>query len=203
VLNGTYQFPDYSYCCPICHGKECCIRHGYYFRQVIDEHGTFFKYFPIARYICQRKGKAKLSDRTFSLLPWQLIPYRKWTIELMFSIAAYHSEHSIKETLDKFEIETTPTYLSSSIKKVILSSADQLSDIQEIILSGLDKLKICRMISFDTSYREFIIYCQSYVSASEQRRIRGPTALSWDYYKKNSEYYENSHFLFGCAAQFC
>ena len=202
VLNGTYKFPDYSNCCPICHGKECAVRHGYYFRQVIDESGTFYKSFPIARYLCQRKGKAKLSARTFSLLAWQLIPYRKWTIELMFSIASYRSEHSIKESLDKFEIETTAADLVTGIKKVILSNAGQFTDIEEIILSGLEKVKISRMISFDTSYSDFITYCRNYVSESAEK-IRGPTILAWDYYIKQGGYYENSQFLFGCAAQFC
>lgn len=202
VKNGTYEFPDYSHCCPICHGKECAIRHGYYFRQVIDEDGTFFKEFPITRYLCQRKGKAKLKDRTFSLLPWQLIPYRKWTIELMFSIASYRSEHSIKESLDKFEIETTAADLATDIKKVMLSSAGQFTDIEEIILSGLEKVKISRMISFDTSYSDFISYCRNYVAESDEK-IRGPTILAWYYYIKQGGYYENSQFLFGCAAQFC
>lgn len=199
VKNGTYEFPDYIHCCPICHGKKCAIRYGYYDRQVIDEYGTFFKEFPVARYLCQRKGKAKVKDSTFSLLPWQLVPFKKWTIELMFSIASYRSGHSIKESLDKFEVETIPA--DSELRKTMLNSAAQLSDITAIIENGLQKLKIFLMIGFDTSLSDVISYSLDYAFEVDNR-IRGPTALSWDYYIKNGGYYENSQFLFGCAAQF-
>lgn len=186
MLNGTYEFPTYSHCCPICHGKNCCIRHGYYFRPVIDENGTFFKYFPIARYLCRRKGKAKINHRTFSLLPWQLIPYRKQVITFLLSVADYQSVHSKKETIDNFyPLITTP---------------GQLSDIQDLLETSHEKLKFFRMINPDSNFFEFISYTKSYVS---EEQIRGPTVLSWDYYIKNGNYYENSQFLFGCASQFC
>lgn len=115
----------------------------------------------------------------------------------MFSIAAYRSKHSIKESLDRFEIETIP--VDSELKKTIISSATQFIDIKAIIEIALQKLKISLMLGFDTSLPEFIGYCLNY---SFEERIRGPTALTWEYYRKNGGYYENSQFLFGCAAQF-
>lgn len=187
IENGTLDFPSYSHCCPLCHGKECCIRHGYYYRQVIDESGTFFKSFPIARYLCRRKGKARLKDLTFSLLPEQLIPYRKFSTAFLLAVAEFRSGHSISKSLEQFY--------------PILTTAEQLADIGEIVQTAIEKLKISLLLSFETSLSEFITYCQGYVSETDEN-IRGPTGLSRDYYIRNGGYYRNSQFLYGRASQF-
>ena len=58
--------------CPLCGGKDCAGFIGYYTRVVIDEHGTYFKEFPIARYVCKGKGERSWSGhKTFSLLPYR------------------------------------------------------------------------------------------------------------------------------------
>jgi len=106
----------------------------------------------------------------------------------MLAVAGYSTRHSTKQTLDNFYPEIT--------------TAEQLVDISDLVVNSIEKLKIRQMISYQTSYLEFISYCQEYVSESAEK-LRGPTALSWDYYNKNGGYYENSQFLFGCAAQFC
>ena len=187
IENGTFEFPTYSHFCPICHGDSCCIRHGYYFRQVIDENGTFYKSFPVARYLCQRKWKAKLKDRTFSLLPWQLIPYRKFTITFLLAVAEFQTGHSIKERLDTFY--------------PVITIPSQLEDLDEIVHTALEKLKISGLINPDTSLKYFTSFSFDYVSETDEN-IRGPTGLSWDYYNKHGGYYRNSQFLYGRASQF-
>jgi len=57
--------------CPICRAGGCPQFIGYYYRHVIDEEGNYYKDFPIGRYKCRSRGK------TFSLLPYQLVPYRR------------------------------------------------------------------------------------------------------------------------------
>ena len=83
-----------------------------------------------------------------------------------------------------------------------IKDSSQLYSFVQLLSESLEKLKITQMISPEVDFRSFIDYCLSYVSESDEK-IRGPTGLSWDYYGKNGGYYENSQFLFGCAAQFC
>lgn len=67
---------DFRTRCPICGGKDCARFIKYYTRGVIDENGSYYKAFPIARYVCEAKGSQNVvSHKTFSLLPYQLIPY--------------------------------------------------------------------------------------------------------------------------------
>lgn len=61
-LNLSDEFKN---CCPICHGSDCAQFHGYYFRQIIDEKGTYYKEFPIIRFRCQKKELQWLSMRPF------------------------------------------------------------------------------------------------------------------------------------------
>lgn len=122
------------------------------------------------------------------MLPWQLIPYRKYMIDFVLAVSSYQIKHSNKQTLD---------FVYPHIKE-----QSQLYSFKELISESLEKLKISRGISFETTLTGFIEYCLGYVSQSDEK-IRGPTGLAWDYYLKNGSYYENSQFLFGCAAQFC
>ena len=117
----------------------------------------------------------------------------------MYSIVKYRLIHSIKESLNKYEVETIA--VDSEIKKTIISSPAQLMEIISILQSGLQKLKISLMISFDTSLAQFIVYNQEYVSPVDGN-IRGPTGLALDYYNKQGGYYRNAQFLYGTASQF-
>ena len=180
VKFGNYEFPRYSHWCPICGGKDCCRFIGYYFRQVIDEKGTYFKEFPIARYLCQEKGKRILDDKTFSLLPYQLVPYVKYSID--FIVRVLSEEKSIKETLDKY---------------AQMSDSKQLYRFKKLIEIAKNRLLTGGFLNHQEN---FITYGLSY--QSQYYEIRGPCALGLDYYLQNGQYYENSWFLYGCASQF-
>jgi len=109
-------------------------------------------------------------------------------IDFLLVVAAYQSKHSKKQTLDLVYPE--------------IKEHSQLYSFQYLLSESLEKLKISRLISAETTLPGFIEYCLDYVFLADER-IRGPTGLTWDYYLKNGSYYENSQFLFGCAAQFC
>ena len=79
--------PDYRDRCPLCDGRGCAVRHGLYFRQVVDEDGTFFEWFPVPRFLCRRRGPGKPSAVTFSVLPAGLAPRRRWSVALMLWVA--------------------------------------------------------------------------------------------------------------------
>lgn len=181
MKSGRFSFPDYTFCCPICHGEDCCRFHGYYYRQVIDEKGTYYKNFPIARYICRGKGEKSFRHKTFSLFPYKLIPYCKYSIDFIFSVINFWISESNFETFKKY------TELASIL---------QIYRFQRLIINTSEKY----LISQDESMEDFIKFCNEYESCYYE--IRGPTALNLDYYLSNGKYIENSQFLFGTASQF-
>ena len=85
---GLWEFPDFKEKCPICHGENCAVRHGFYSRLIIDIKKGYFFFILIIRYKCRRvlKPKNGLKDKTFSLLPHELIPYFSFTIESLMII---------------------------------------------------------------------------------------------------------------------
>lgn len=190
VKNGNYEFPSYSNSCPICSGIECCKFHGKYFREVIDEHGTYFKEFPILRFICNGKGNKKCKGKTFSLLPYQLIPYVKYSIDYLSGLLFFWESHSIKDTLDKVSLDTNQILDIKSLYRY-----------KEIFEKGINILLFSELINKHLSLSDFLSYCFAYQSRYFEQ-IRGSPALGLDYYIYNGSYFRNSWFLFGVASQF-
>jgi hypothetical protein len=61
--------------CPICGKRECYRKITPYWRYAIDLFPEFKKErIPVARFVCRRR------ERTFSVLPIQLIPYHQYTV---------------------------------------------------------------------------------------------------------------------------
>lgn len=85
---GVYELiPDYRDRCPLCSGADCAVRHGLYFRQVVDRDGPLYERFPVPRFLCRRRGPDKPGDVTFSVLPAGLAPRRRWSVALMLWVA--------------------------------------------------------------------------------------------------------------------
>jgi hypothetical protein len=84
---GIYlKIPDFKSACPLCGGVGCAVRHGLYYRRVIDLEGLVIERFPIPRFRCRRCGKAA----TFSVLPSALVPRRRFSLPLMLLILDLH-----------------------------------------------------------------------------------------------------------------
>jgi hypothetical protein len=81
---------DFSDECPMCGGKHCAVRIGYYYRQAIDidlhNCRIIIVHIPIARFLCKEINKPKHKHKTFSLLPDTLIPYNRISVILMMYI---------------------------------------------------------------------------------------------------------------------
>ena len=86
VNRGNYEFPDFSDYCPICSKENCARFHGFYYRPVVTREGIYHKDFPIIRYKCRNKGNKRVKHVTFSLLPHELIPYVKYSVEFIFKM---------------------------------------------------------------------------------------------------------------------
>lgn len=72
--------------CPICGRKNCAILFGTYKRKS----GVY-----IQRCLCRYNLKYKKRFKTFSLLPWPLIPYHSYSVEVLVNIeTALKEKHS-------------------------------------------------------------------------------------------------------------
>lgn len=184
---------------------DCAIFICYYFREVIDENGRHYKVFPIARYLCRRKGKKRgLAHKTFSLLPYQLVPYTKYSIP--FIIKTVKLRHI--EGLSLYELQD---YLAGFGQKDILSiSVGQLLGFKQVVMEAIQKI-------MSTGYYQefegdkyvgrellisFIEFAEDFESKKIQPCIRGPCILSYDFYISGGEYFQNAYFLFGTPSQF-
>jgi len=96
---------------------------------VVDEKGTYYRDFPIARYRCYSKGKKKISHTTFSLLPHQLMPYSRYSIPFIIKVLELLS-------MDEASIEDVLDYVAGLGKEDILSISTMKISIQENRIGG-------------------------------------------------------------------
>ncbi|RKY24132.1 MAG: hypothetical protein DRP79_08210 [Planctomycetota bacterium] len=72
--------------CPLCGRSGCYKQISEYYRNAITLFPHKKDVVPVARFLCHKSG------RTFSLLPYQLIPYHQYTIDAIIGtlLAVYH-----------------------------------------------------------------------------------------------------------------
>lgn len=199
---------DIYHRCPLCGGSDCAQFIGYYERQVIDENGTYYKAFPIARFLCNRKGgKPIVNHKTFSLFPHQLVPYSKYSIAFIFKVLKLNC-------VDDKSIMQIQTYLSGFDETGIYIdlSASSIHGFKKFILEVINKLlssayyrgaeKLLQDSSDNRRIKAFIKFAEAFCCYKINPCIRGPCALSYDFYMQGGSWFRNSHFLFGTPSQF-
>ncbi|ETR69705.1 MAG: hypothetical protein OMM_03757 [Candidatus Magnetoglobus multicellularis str. Araruama] len=212
VKNGGFEFIrrffDYPKCL-ICGAYHCYKFLGFYFRPVFDEHGTFFKDFPIARFECLRKGSnLTVPHKTFSLLPYQLIPYCKYSIPFIFKILEMKyinnkSTMKIQELLSKYEDANGYIDLAQStlfkFKNLIEATINKLLAFE--YYPELIKNMLC-LKTDNERITYFIKFALSFTCFKLSFKIRGPCTLGYDFFSIGGGHIKNSHFLFGTPSQF-
>jgi len=185
-----WEFPTFKECCPLCEGRDCPKRIGYYDRGVIDESGYDYRT-DIARYLCNRKGPKNPIHLTFSLLPHPLIPYLPYTVDLSFKVIVFWLEgHSI------YEVQK---YASSlGVEDSLELSASTLSVLKGVFEKAFYKVVI--QGDYDLEAEEalegFIDACKEFNSQLKGIDLDGPLAISIDYYCRSE-----GCFLFGTPSQ--
>lgn len=192
---------DFSGCCPICGGRDCPEFIGYYYRKAIDEEGTLFQDFPIARYLCRRDKK------TFSLLPYQLVPYSRYSIALIIKTL----EKKYTECLSIIQLQD---YLAGFREGSILSiSHGEFAWFRRLIIGAVNKIKGSKYYPlFEEETKNitadkdlllrFIEFAKVFECLKFEPPIRGPCALGYDFYLNGGGYLRGAHFLFGTPSQF-
>lgn len=191
----------------MCGGKDCAQFIGYYFRGVIDEKGTYYKAFPIARYLCTRKRSAlTVTHRTFSLLPYQLVPYTKYSIPFIIGCLGkvYGEDTSVKGLLDYLASFGAGQYIELSTSTFHAFKAFILTCIDKMLAIGFYKEVESALQSPSGRQRikVFLAFAEEFTCHKTDHVIRGPCALGYDYYLSNGGYFRNGHFLFGVPSQF-
>jgi hypothetical protein len=209
VQAGNFSFPDFSVECPICGGKNCAVRIGYYYRWAIDidlqNNKIQILRIPSARYLCRGIKKPKHKHKTFSLLPDMLIPYNHISIHLMmYILQLLITEKYPGHTLEEIDsITPDDTFFSEKM----------LNHLFEIIRQARIKL-ILFYQQFKNTERappdlhaytmdETITYILRYPAPANEHPLKGAYHLSVLYYTTQGEYHKNARFLFGTASQFC
>ena len=187
-------------CCPLCKGINCIGFLGTYDRNAVSSSGTFYEDFSILRFRCHEKGIKNSPHKTFSLLPYELIPYTKYSIDFMFIIAnsLYVLGKSKKTTVDDASKLLgsefiPPVSMISKIKEYIIKAIDK------VIISGYypDLIDYLNTSDIRVKIKSFL----KYLTLEYGCPIRGPCKMSYEYYDKNGKYKNNGSFLFGTPSQ--
>jgi hypothetical protein len=93
--------PSFRDRCPLCRGTSCAVRHGVYYRRVVDVDGRLVKRLPVPRFRCRRRGSFEPAHRTFSVLPASAVSRRRFSLPLMLRIVdLVRRWRSIPQVLD-------------------------------------------------------------------------------------------------------
>lgn len=203
IKTDEWKFPEFTDYCPICGGKNCAVRIGYYYRYYIDIETEVILFIAIARYKCQRIGKPKLKDKTFSLLPYVLIPYHKFTINSYMYIWKNKliRNKTTSEIADNvtgsFDIDNELNYEERYVKQSLRLFIQTVGKLQDFLirnnqnidfLKGKEKLKEAWM--YLAAFKDDSgIYC-------------GASGFSFYSFEKQGGYHTNPQFMFGTAYQF-
>jgi len=146
--------------------------------------------------------------KTFSLLPFQLIPYWKFSILFLYKVMKLRCEEMISvhclqqkvfdltlKTGDGVELSAARIYgfkmmIDQAITKLLTSGYYPEFETLFMEKSRLQRIRIFMDISAK-------FYCHKVLPP-----IRGPCALSYDYYLTGGGYLRNQYFLFGTPSQF-
>jgi hypothetical protein len=211
-MDDSYPLRD---SCPLCGAPNCARFIGCYEREVVDEKGYYYKDFPVPWFLCQEKGTTRtVKHKTFSLLHYHLVPYWKYSIPFIINVLkAKHIEGmSQKMLLDYMADFTTKDqhyeydYMELSLSRIFSFHQLIKETIGKIMISVyypeiIEQFQTSSQNQQIKAFLTFSLHFSSY-KLSHSHPIRGPTALSIDFYLTSGSYFQNSCFLFGTPSQF-
>jgi hypothetical protein len=212
--SGNRQILDFSDKCLLCGEKDCAKYHGHYTRNANCPIENFYeKSLIIFRFICHNKGNKICNHLTFSLLPIQLIPFRK--LSLKFKILAvfirFSKQLSLFKAIEAIETELPNLFnafadgasflnvaaqmqwnklIMDALKLFIANDVIAVTSLQRAIMMKGDKKSLLMFLQIADNYTSCII-----------PSIRGPDALAYDFFELNGGCKKNAPFLFGIASQ--
>jgi len=147
-----------------------------------------------------------IKHRTFSLLPYQLVPYTKYSLPFILNSLrkVYGEDISVKGLLDYLAGFGLDEYIELSVGTFYAFRAFILTAIDKMMAMGFHKEIVAQLQtpSERQRIRIFLFFAEDFSCCKTGSEIRGPCALGYDYYIQDGGYMRNAHFLFGTPAQF-
>ncbi|MEW6608461.1 MAG: hypothetical protein AB1414_13625 [bacterium] len=161
---------------------------------------------PIARYLCRKKGHLQHPHKTFSLLPAQLIPYRKHDLDLV--VETLHCQH--QQNLSP--AQTIEAISSKGQNDIIDLSYQQLHRFNQIFHLAWDKLMtnsdlkplLLQNLSSPNPIICLLVLIQHYQPSPSSLQLLTslPVKLSLDFFfSYQHDHLPLRHFLFGTPSQ--
>jgi hypothetical protein len=206
----TNDFPEYSEQCPLCGGKDCAVRIGFYFRKQVVFKFKIYKNVPIARWLCRKKGHLKTKQRTFSLLPSVVIPYHSHDLNLILETVKH------KRQQQGATFEHIKSFISDrGIKTDIALENNQIHDFLQIFTSAFAKLMAIPQLKQHIEQADFldssdpIITLISFINSYKSRflttanlKVSKIEKLTFDlFFNFQTACFFDRHFLFGTPSQ--
>jgi len=191
----------------------------------VDKNGRYYPDFPVPRFKCHEKGGHRIiPHKTFSLLHYHLVPY--WKYSIPFIIKVLKAKHikglSLKLLQDYIadfsdigiggtggtgtekadgdgyiELSTSRFYSFHSLIRGTVTKLLISKYYQELAI----RMQKCRG-SESATIKAFLEFSKEFECCKVSVPIRGPCALSYDFYLEGGSYLRNSYFLFGTPSQF-
>ena len=205
----TWDFPDYTACCLLCGGENCAVRIGFYYRTKVIVDNKIYEDVPIARWCCELKGSKIPRHKTFSLLPYPLIPYRRHGLNIIVDTVNFH--HHNGSSL----VQTKDFISDRGVNSDLPLENNQIHDFMNIFSQALLKLttiaelkqQISQASYWDSSdpiatMLKFIDGYQSCFSTTQKLQASNAEKLALDFlFHFQTDDYFDRHFLFGTPSQ--
>ncbi len=204
--SGELEKPDFSLQCPICGASDCACYHGYYTRAALCPITGFYAVdFPVMRFKCKSSvNKTGRNHVTFSLLPVQLVPYRRLALEFMLLAIWLRLSNGLSLFGAMDIIERELNNLADVVDFIcvsgLISWENMIKNACSLLMSG--SFNIRYITQFKGTVNEdknillqFVEFAIHYHIETECHNIRGPDVLSYEFFKSANI------FLFGTASQ--
>ena len=202
MRDGTFKYPDFSGRCPLCGGKNCAVKTGFYSRKCLIIHGCAYYEVKIQRYKCQRIRTENTYHKTFSLLPHSAIPYCQHDQNLMLETVLHSTDNTI-ENAKKYILEKNDISLEHSQIKDFNTLMDQ-AFVKLTSINKLDNiLKNSDYYNSQNPAQTVIGFINKYQSKFTPLSLPAAEQLSVDYFYhfQGDQSYFDRHFLFGTPSQ--
>ncbi|MDI6795021.1 MAG: hypothetical protein QME81_19490 [bacterium] len=157
---------------------------------------------PIARYLCLQKGEEKTPHKTFSLLPRQLIPYRKHGLDLVTeTLRSLHQENlsfdqtkeaiSIKGQDEAIELQDYQLHDFGQIFEQASAKISTNLELADLFRQQEAYNPIAAVLDFIDNYQT-----PNYLTGTSAEKL----ALDFFFTYQKGHYFQR-HFLFGTPSQ--
>ena len=200
----------WPYPCPLCGAEGCAKFLQFYTRATVYFGDTVYKNVPVGRFICRRLNPnvPPKTHRTFSLLPYPLVPYSPYALNTTIALATALAEHADNAYQTSQTLATTYEHLNPDpttlgrLKGRLLEALHKLERLPEKFQQMIKPSQGANGSALET-LADLITLLVTYHSPACGIGVSGAAALSYDlFYVFQAELpYMARDFLVGTPSQ--